>query len=103
MPDIVKVIILGIVEGLTEFLPVSSTGHLIIAADLLNYTGAEADSFNVFIQLGAILAVVWHFRVSFCRTADLARHPGVFRTPRFDFFISHHPARLDRRILRARP
>lgn len=76
MPDIVKAIILGIVEGLTEFLPVSSTGHLIIAADLLNYTGAEADSFNVFIQLGAILAVVWHFRVRFSGLLTWRDTPG---------------------------
>jgi undecaprenyl-diphosphatase len=65
MPEILKVILLGIVEGLTEFLPVSSTGHLIIVADLLDYTGTEADTFNVFIQLGAILAVVWFFRHRF--------------------------------------
>lgn len=76
MSDIVKAIILGIVEGLTEFLPVSSTGHLIIVADLLNYTGAEADSFNVFIQLGAILAVVWHFRHRFAGLLTWRDTPG---------------------------
>ncbi len=51
-------IILSIVEGLTEFLPVSSTGHLIIAGDMLNFTGEKAASFQVMIQLGAIMAVV---------------------------------------------
>jgi len=65
MPEILKVLILGVVEGLTEFLPVSSTGHLIIVSELLDYTGREADTFNVFIQLGAILAVLWYFRGRF--------------------------------------
>jgi undecaprenyl-diphosphatase len=55
-------IILGIVEGLTEFLPVSSTGHLIIANDLLGTGGPTGDTFAIFIQLGAVIAVVWHYR-----------------------------------------
>ncbi|WP_027801511.1 undecaprenyl-diphosphate phosphatase [Paraburkholderia dilworthii] len=57
-----KVLILGIVEGLTEFLPVSSTGHLIVAGSLLNFTDEHAKTFDVVIQLGAILAVCWEFR-----------------------------------------
>lgn len=62
MNDILKVIILGIVEGLTEFLPVSSTGHLIIVNDFVNFTGSFANMFNIVIQLGAILAVAIYFR-----------------------------------------
>lgn len=59
---IVKAIILGIVEGLTEFLPVSSTGHLIIFGHLLDFTGDFATSFQIMIQLGAILAIVVLYR-----------------------------------------
>ncbi|AMB88226.1 undecaprenyl-diphosphatase [Pseudomonas agarici] len=57
-----QALILGIVEGLTEFLPISSTGHQIIVADLLNFGGERAIAFNIIIQLAAILAVVWEFR-----------------------------------------
>lgn len=60
---IIKTIIMGIVEGATEFLPVSSTGHLIISADLLHFLSKEKrDVFEIVIQLGAILAVVWQYR-----------------------------------------
>ena len=59
---LVTALILGVIEGLTEFLPVSSTGHLIIFGDLLNYTDAQSKVFKIVIQLAAILAVCWDYR-----------------------------------------
>jgi len=54
-------VILGLIEGLTEFLPVSSTGHLILTADLLDFTGEKAKTFEIFIQLGAILGIALYY------------------------------------------
>jgi len=62
LPDWLTALVLGLIEGATEFLPISSTGHLIIAADFLNYQGGGAKVFEIFIQLGAILAVMWFYR-----------------------------------------
>jgi len=59
---IIKAIILGIVEGVTEFLPISSTGHLILFGHFLGFTGKFAVMFEIVIQLGAILAVVFYYR-----------------------------------------
>lgn len=64
---LLKAMILGVVEGLTEFLPVSSTGHLIIAGDLLDFNDERAKVFEIAIQLAAILAVVWEYRVKIGR------------------------------------
>ena len=60
-------LILGIVEGVTEFLPISSTGHLIVAGSLLGFSDARAGVFYVAIQTGAMLAVVWEYRSRFFR------------------------------------
>jgi undecaprenyl-diphosphatase len=72
-PDFLTAAILGVVEGLTEFLPVSSTGHLIVAGSLLGYTGDKAKLFEIVIQAGAILAVCWEYRAKLYAVAG-----GIF-------------------------
>ena len=67
MNDIVNVVLLGIIEGLTEFIPVSSTGHLIIFGNYLNLNDSLHDTFEIFIQLGAILAVLFLYFKRFNR------------------------------------
>jgi undecaprenyl-diphosphatase len=79
---LLKALILGIVEGLTEFLPISSTGHLILAGDLLNFNDDRGKLFEIVIQFGAILAVVWEYRE---RLAKVAR--GAFSEPAAQKFI----------------
>lgn len=73
---ILKTIIMGIVEGATEFLPISSTGHLIIAGDILGFlTKEKRDVFEIIIQLGAILAVVWQYREKFTQVTTSLKEP----------------------------
>src|SRR2546423_3583844 len=67
MTDLVAALILGLVEGLTEFLPISSTGHLIVAGELLGATSERWDVFKIVIQTGAMLAVLWEYRARFFR------------------------------------
>ena len=67
MRNLLDAFILGIVEGLTEFLPVSSTGHLILAGDLLDFDHPSRDVFYIAIQTGAMLAVLWEYRARFLR------------------------------------
>src|SRR3546814_18558407 len=69
MNETLTSILLGIVEGLTEFVPVSSTGHLILASEMFGYDAAEWAMFNVVIQLGAILAVVYQYWGTFWKAA----------------------------------
>ena len=82
MSDLINALILGIVEGLTEFLPISSTGHLILAADLLGATDERWTVFNLVIQTGAMLAVVWEYRARFFSVdAKLYRNLAVAFVP----------------------
>src|SRR5437867_502420 len=76
---VLKALVLGIVEGITEFLPISSTGHLIVASSVINYPEASRQTFEIFIQLGAILAVVWHYRQPL---AELLQRARVEEPPR---------------------
>jgi undecaprenyl-diphosphatase len=61
MPELLKAIVLGIVEGLTEFLPISSTGHLLIASDLLTFQESSGGTFEIFIQFGAVVALLFFY------------------------------------------
>jgi undecaprenyl-diphosphatase len=63
-----KAAVMGVVEGLTEFLPISSTGHLILAASLLKFTGEKVKVFEVAIQTGAMFAVIWEYRIKLAAT-----------------------------------
>jgi undecaprenyl-diphosphatase len=74
---LIKALILGVVEGLTEFLPISSTGHLILAAELLDFNDERGQVFNIVIQTGAMLAVVWEYRARFFRV-DVALYRNLF-------------------------
>lgn len=77
-----KAIIMGLVEGFTEFLPISSTGHLIVAGSLINFTGDKAKTFDIAIQAGAILAVMWEYRVRIATVLS-----GMFSDKRQQKFI----------------
>ncbi len=91
---LLKAFILGIVEGATEFIPVSSTGHLILAQNWLNFTGAKENTFIIFIQLGAILAVVWLYREKFSDVALNLRSDPQARRLIINMIIGTLPAIL---------
>ena len=87
-----KAVILGLVEGATEFIPVSSTGHLIIVSEWLGQVDERAKTFDVFIQLGAILAIVWLYRARLTRTLLAAGHDPVSRRFVLKLIIAFVPA-----------
>ena len=83
--DVVKVIILSLIQGVTEFLPVSSTGHLIVGSALLRFDAMLPPIFEIFIQIGAVAAVLAYYRRTLARSAAQARSSSEAR--RFWFMI----------------
>jgi undecaprenyl-diphosphatase len=90
--DLAEAVILGLVEGITEFIPVSSTGHLIVVGDWFGQVDARAKTFDIFIQLGAILAIVWLYRARLLRTVSGARSDPASRRFLVNLAISFVPA-----------
>jgi len=91
---LVKAALLGLIEGVTEFIPVSSTGHLILASRWLGETGEAAKTFDIFIQLGAILAIVWLYRARLTRTVLAARHDPASRRFLLNLVVAFLPAAI---------
>ena len=89
---LIKAAIMGVVEGLTEFLPISSTGHLILAGSLLNFTGEAAKVFDVAIQSGAMLAVVWEYRKKVFSTVVGVTHDPVAQRFVRNLLVAFMPA-----------
>ncbi len=89
---LVKAAILGIVEGLTEFLPISSTGHLILAGSLIHFTGEKAKAFEIIIQAGAILAVVWESRATSAAVVGGRGRDAAARRFVLNLFVAFLPA-----------
>jgi undecaprenyl-diphosphatase len=81
---LIKALILGIIEGLTEFLPISSTGHLILAGHLLGFNDDKGKVFEIAIQTGAMLAIVWEYRARF-----RAAISGFGRRPESTRFVTN--------------
>jgi undecaprenyl-diphosphatase len=91
---ILQAILLGLLEGLTEFLPVSSTGHLILASELMGFTGEGSVAFKIAIQLGAILAVVVVFWRTLMDLALKAWRPGPERFYAMNIILAFIPAMI---------
>ncbi|MDG4552748.1 MAG: undecaprenyl-diphosphate phosphatase [Candidatus Competibacter sp.] len=89
---ILKALVLGLVEAASEFLPISSTGHLIIVGDFLEFTGSRAETFEIFIQLGAILAVVWIYRERLLDVAMNVNRDPKARRLTLNLLIAFTPA-----------
>ena len=94
LPPLIDALIQGIVEGLTEFLPVSSTGHLIIVSDFLGLNDEKGKVFDIVIQLGAILAVCWEFRVRIGKAFAGLGSDRVQQRFALNLFIAFLPAAI---------
>ena len=88
----IKAALMGIVEGLTEFLPISSTGHLILAGSLLDFTGEKTNVFKIAIQTGAMFAVIWEYRERLGRTLVGLRSDPVAQRFARNVLIAFMPA-----------
>ena len=86
--------LLGLIEGVTEFIPVSSTGHLILASHWLGETGEAAKTFDIFIQLGAILAIVWLYRHRLTHALLAAQSEPASRRFLLNLLIAFLPAAI---------
>jgi undecaprenyl-diphosphatase len=91
---LLKAAILGLVEGATEFIPVSSTGHLIVVSNWLGLVDERAKTFNIFIQLGAILAIVWLYRTRLARSVAEARRDSTGRRLIINLLVAFLPAAI---------
>jgi undecaprenyl-diphosphatase len=89
-----KAAVLGLVEGATEFVPVSSTGHLIVVSDWLDLVDERAKTFDIFIQLGAILAIVWLYRRRLAQVVISASRDPNSRRFLINLLIAFLPAAL---------
>ena len=91
---LLKAAILGLVEGATEFVPVSSTGHLIVVSNWLGLVDERAKTFNIFIQLGAILAIVWLYRTRLARSVTEARRDSAGRRLIINLMVAFLPSAI---------
>ncbi|MBL0727136.1 undecaprenyl-diphosphate phosphatase [Piscinibacter sp. HJYY11] len=89
---LLKAAIMGIVEGLTEFLPISSTGHLILTGSLLGFTGDTVKVFEIAIQTGAMLSVIWEYRLKLGRTVTGLTHDPVAQRFARNVIVAFIPA-----------
>ncbi len=94
MTLLLKALILGLVEGLTEFLPVTSRGHLILASDLLDFNDDKGKVFELVIQTGAMLAIVWEYRVKFASVITGLAHERKAQQFVLNLLIAFTPAAL---------